>query len=257
MLDKAKGDFVSLASHQLRTPATGVKVLLSLLAEGYAGKLSPEQRDLLMQAYDANERQLRIANDLLNVARLEAGRLELRYKQIELCGWLTEVLTEQEAVIIGRQQKIVYNLPDKKVTAQVDPDRLYMVLDNLIGNASKYSPPNGLITVTVTCTRSRATIAVSDTGIGMARGQLDKIFQKFTRLDNSLSTEAEGSGLGLYLSKSIIDLHHGKIKVKSKPGEGSTFTITIPRYPQGEMPKPSIRKVPYDVSEAARKLLHK
>jgi signal transduction histidine kinase len=257
-LEQAKGDFVSLASHQLRTPATGVKVLLGLLAEGYAGKLSRAQRDLLTQAYDANERQLRIANDLLNVARLEAGRLKLRPKNLDLGKWLKDVLTEHESLIAGRQQKLIYNLPETTVMLQVDQDRLYMVVDNLISNASKYTPPGGTITVTVTDHKSKVQIVVSDTGIGIAKGQLSKIFQKFTRLDNRLSTEVDGSGLGLYLTKSVVDLHKGRITVKSKPGEGSAFTVDIPKGLAEQIPpSKSKRIIQYDVPGAAKKLLHK
>ena len=227
-LETAKGDFVSLASHQLRTPATGVKILLSLLTEGYAGNLTANQKDILHQAYEANERQLKIANDLLNVARLEAGRLKLRKKTIDLGEWMEVSLAEHQSAIKEHSQKLTINLPEKPIKVAADPGRLYMVIDNLVSNASKYTPSGGTITVSLTATKSRACIAVKDSGIGIPENEMPKLFQKFVRIDNSLSSEAEGSGLGLYLVKNIVDLHKGDIKVTSKPSRGTTFKILLP-----------------------------
>lgn len=229
VLEKAKGDFVSLASHQLRTPATGVKVLLGLLQEGYVGTLTKAQNDLIQQAYEANERQLRIANDLLNIARLESGRLHLRKKQLDICVWLADVLEERKPILVRHNQVFVLNIPDKPVIATFDPDRLYMVVDNLISNASNYTKTGGQIQITLSATRQTIRIAVTDNGIGIARRDLSKLFQKFTRIDNRLSSEVEGTGLGLYLAKSIMDLHKGTIRVRSKPEVGTTFTLCLPR----------------------------
>lgn len=228
-LENAKNDFVSLASHQLRTPATGVKMLLSLLTGGYVGKLTDEQLGVVTQAYEANERQLRVANDLLNVAYAEAGRLTLRKRSIDLRDCISRAVAEQLPIVTKREQHLAVELPAKAVRAVVDADRLYLVMENLISNASKYTPTGGDITVSLSTTASHYQIAVTDTGIGIPKNQISKLFHRFSRIDNQLSGEAGGSGLGLYLTKLIVELHKGEIQVHSTTGQGSTFTVLLPR----------------------------
>lgn len=227
-LEVAKGDFVSLASHQLRTPASGVRMLLAMLRDGYAGTLSPEQLRTVEEAYEANERLLRIADDLLNVAKVESGRLVLNKQRIELCLWLKNVVTPQKLLALERRQKMRLEVPKGTAYLSGDPERLAMVLDNLLSNARKYTPPRGHIRVALQAGKRVHKITVSDTGSGMTRAEVARLFGKFTRLDNPASKGSEGTGLGLYLAKSVVDLHKGTIKVRSKPGSGSTFVITLP-----------------------------
>jgi PAS domain S-box-containing protein len=237
-LEEAKGDFVALASHQLRTPASGVRMILALLRDGYMGKLKPEQQASVEQAFEANQRLLRIADDLLNVAKLESGRLKLNPRQLELGNWLKTLLVNQKLLAKERRQKLRLIIPKNLVYVSADPERLAMALDNLLGNARKYTPRGGRITVTLEAGKVTNRIIVSDTGGGMTKQELGKLFGKFTRLDNEVSRGVEGTGLGLYLAKSIIDLHKGSIKVTSKPGLGTSFTIYLPRYKVPRLPRP-------------------
>lgn len=229
LLERAKGDFVSLASHQLRTPASGVRMLLAMLRDGYYGKLNAVQQRSVNQAFEANERLLHIADDLLNVAKLESGRIALNRQDYDLASWLAAVCVQQK--LLAKQHKIRLQLvaPIESVTAYVDKERLTMVLDNLLSNAFKYTPARGVVTVKLAATKRYVNLSVNDTGSGMTRGEVAQLFGKFTRLDNPASRGTEGTGLGLYLVKSIIDLHGGSITVRSKPGIGSLFTVRLPR----------------------------
>lgn len=228
-LESAKGDFVALASHQLRTPASGVRMLLAMLRDGYTDALTPAQLQMVEEAYEANERLLRISDDLLNVAKLEAGRLVLNKQHMELKHWLKTVIAPQKLLARQSHQRLQLEVPKGVWYMHGDPERLAMVLDNLLSNARKYTPPRGRIRVALIPTARTYKLMISDTGSGLTRAEIAQLFGKFTRLDNPSSRGAEGTGLGLYLVKSIVDLHQGTIKVSSKPGSGSMFTITLPR----------------------------
>jgi PAS domain S-box-containing protein len=227
-LERAKDEFISLASHQLRTPATAVKQYLGMMQGGYAGELSDTIIPFLNTAYSANERQLNIINDLLKTAQLESGQYALITEPHDITQLLQEVIEAYKPVISMRQQTLAF----KSTTTDkvgVDASEMKVALSNLLENASKYSPEGSTITVTVKTTPKHATIIVKDQGVGIDGDDINKIFDKFTRLDNELSDTVNGSGLGLYFVKKIINLHSGRITVRSEPHTGSTFTITLPR----------------------------
>jgi PAS domain S-box-containing protein len=226
-LDIAKDEFVSLASHQLRTPATGVKLILSMLVAGDFGPLTPLQQKYLQKAVQSNDRQLRIIEDLLNVARVDAGKMELDFEYLDLVPLLQEAASEHLAIIEGRHQSLHLDLPSQLI-AFADSQKLQMAIDNLISNASKYSSAGGKIGLSLTNDHHQAAIAVSDEGVGISAIDIPRLFTKFTRLDNEVSTSVGGTGLGLFLVKNIVELHYGTIMVDSEKGVGSTFTIKLP-----------------------------
>jgi len=228
-LNKAKDEFISLASHQLRTPATGVKQYVGMLLEGYGGKLSPQQLLLLQTAYESNERQLAIIDDLLRIAHVDSGKVVLKREKLEINQLLKDIIQEQRNSFKLRQQTIDFSPSGQKVMARADRLRLRMVLENLLDNAGKYSPPNKVVRVTITENPQSVAVAITDEGVGIARKDLSKLFLKFSRINNSLSTLVGGTGIGLYWAKKIIDLHNGEINVKSSQGRGSTFTVTLPK----------------------------
>jgi two-component system, OmpR family, sensor histidine kinase VicK len=227
-LERAKDEFVSLASHQLRTPASGVKAFASMLIDGYAGKLNPKQTEFVKKVYESNERQLRIVDDMLNVARADSGHLSIVKAPTDLTALLGKVKGEQEAVAATRHQSIVVHAPAKPVMANVDVDKLRMVVDNLVSNAIKYSHDGSHIEITLAKTATNITVAVTDQGVGIPKRDFKRLFQKFSRIDNELSTLVGGSGLGLYLVKTIVEMHGGQVEVTSTPGKGSTFTVSLP-----------------------------
>lgn len=227
-LGKAKDEFISLASHQLRTPATGVKQYLGMVLEEYAGPVAEAQRRMLDQAYASNEREIAIINDLLKVAQVDAGKVQLKPRPADIGMLLEEIIDGQQSKFDERGQKVELHLPGAEITAHLDPERIRMVLENIVDNASKYTPPGKNIYVGLVKSRNSVIISVRDQGVGIHKKDIDKLFRKFTRLDNPLSVAVGGTGLGLYWAKKIVDLHGGTISVDSVVDEGSTFTVTIP-----------------------------
>jgi signal transduction histidine kinase len=227
----AKDDLLSLASHQLRTPATVVKQYVGMLLQGYAGKLSKQQLAMLDNAYSSNERQLEIINQLLYVARLDAGRITLHTKKTDLTRLLRDIARDFSETIATREQQLTFHLPKRAVTLTVDPHYMRMVLENLLSNAIKYTPEKGSILLEMKRGVQDVTIIVKDNGVGIEQEVQNNIFEKFTRVENELSNDVNGSGVGLYLTKQIVELHGGTIEVQSEPGQGSVFTVRIPHYP--------------------------
>lgn len=227
----AKDELLSLASHQLRTPATGVKQYLGIVLEGYTGDITIEQRQMLQKANASNERQLEIVNQLLHVTRLETGRLVLRFASFNLSNLLEDIINEQKETIKSRGQTFSTTKPNEPVSIKGDEQYLRMAIENLVSNASKYTFTDGKISASLVEAPDRVTISISDTGVGIDEDDHGKLFQKFSRIDNELSVQAGGSGIGLYLTKEVIELHGGTIRVDSEPNSGSTFTITLPKQP--------------------------
>jgi signal transduction histidine kinase len=224
----AKDDLLSLASHQLRTPATVVKQYVGMLLQGYAGEMSKQQLDMLDSAYESNERQLDIINQLLYVARMDAGRIKLRREKTDLAKLLRDVARDQGQAVSERSQQLSFRLPKRPLFAEVDPHFMRMVLDNLLSNASKYTPEGGTITLGVRRIPGQIVLRVTDTGVGIDPSLHDSVFEKFTRVENELSTDVNGSGVGLYLTQQIVRLHGGSIEVKSAINKGATFLVKIP-----------------------------
>lgn len=226
-LDQAKDDFIALASHQLRTPATAIKQFVGMLLEGYAGKLTAEQKDLLGQAYASNERQIRITQDMLSVAQLESGTLKLQPEELDTQELIRSAVVEQQFVIDSRQQKLTVKAKPG-LLIQGDRNLLRMVIDNFISNASKYTPEKGAISITTVRNKNTVEITVTDTGVGISAADQKLLFKRFSRAENKLSTKVGGSGLGLYIAKKIIALHSGFIRISSVVDKGTTFEIVLP-----------------------------
>lgn len=228
-LNKTKDEFISLASHQLRTPATGVKQYLGMVLEGMAGDVTDAQQALLRKAYESNERQLTIVSDLLKVAQIDAGKVRLHRKEVNIAELLTDVIKEQTDTYAIRKQILQFTAPSFKPMAFADPDKMRMVLENVLDNASKYSEQGKPIQVTLTDEDDVIVVAIHDEGVGIARKDMKKLFGKFNRIHNHLSNHVGGTGLGLYWAKEMVDLHGGIIKVNSVLGKGSTFSVYLPK----------------------------
>lgn len=228
-LNRSKDEFISIASHQLRTPATGVKQYVGMLLEGIIGELTPQQQTILQKAYDSNERQLRIVSDLLKVAQVDAGKVRIRKTPGSLTELVADIVREQRSTFERRHQTITVHGIPSDVLVDYDNDSIRMVLENIIDNASKYSLEGTDIIITLRETKDSVEIAVQDHGVGIGPDDIHRLFEKFSRIDNSLSTKVGGTGLGLYWAKKIIDLHDGDITCQSEPGAGTTFTVRLPK----------------------------
>jgi signal transduction histidine kinase len=227
-LNISKDEFIAIASHQLRTPASAVKQYIDLLIEGYAQPLTPEQQGFLQKAKQSNNRQLRIIDDLLQVARIDSESFKLNVETLQIRKIIKDVAEELREKIEAKNQNITYELPKKTIPVDADSSRLKMVFENIIDNASKKSPADSMIQITLRASQGYAMIDIKDQGVGIERKDFPKLFQKFSRLPNTSSIEVSGSGLGLYWVKKILQLHGGDISVKSKLGVGSTFTVKLP-----------------------------
>lgn len=227
-LEVAKDELLSLASHQLRTPATGVKQYLGMVLQGFAGDISDPQRKMLEKAYDSNDRQLRIINEILHLAKIGAGRIVLSKQPTNLSELAADIVNEQMPDIKSAEHTVNLRLRKKPLIINADPHMLRMAIENLVSNAIKYTPSGGEIEVSTRKRKSSALISIKDTGVGVKPEDIDKIFQQFSRLPNEMSQQVGGTGIGLYLAKHLVELHGGQITVDSTPGKGSTFTISLP-----------------------------
>lgn len=230
-LNRAKEDFISIASHQLRTPATGVKQYLGMVVEGFVGEVPKAQMTLLKQAYRSNERQLRIISDLLKVAQVDSGKMKLHLSTVRIDELIDEVIDEQMSTLTERRQKIEFKKGDASAlpVVHIDSDAMRMVMENLVDNASKYSPEGATVRVEITQDEAMLCVAVYDSGVGIEEQDLPRLYEKFTRFDNILSNKVGGSGLGLYWAKRIVDMHGGRIDYRPNHPEGSVFTIVLPK----------------------------
>jgi signal transduction histidine kinase len=227
-LNDAKDEFISLASHQLRTPATAVKQYVGMLQMGYAGQLTKDQLDMLGVAYKSNERQLEIIEDLLRVAKVDAGKVYLDKSYCDVTIQIEKAIEGQESLFNTREQRVVFHKPKTTMMAIIDPKLLLMVFDNVLDNAGKYSKEGKRVIINIRQDKTNTIVTIKDEGVGISKADLQKLFKKFIRIDNPLSTSVKGTGLGLYWAKKVLDLHGGAISVTSKINVGSVFEISLP-----------------------------
>lgn len=228
-INRSKDEFIALASHQLRTPATAVKQYVGMVLEGYAGEVSEEQKRFLQSAYESNERQLQVVNDILRVAKLDLKKITLKLETVNVVKLMQSILHDSASQLANRDQDISLIVPKSPLVSQIDSEYIRMALGNIVDNASKYTPHGKLITIKVARKKyNKIVITVQDEGVGIEEEDLGKLFKKFSRIDNPLSVKVGGTGLGLYWSKEIIQLHGGRIDVESAPGKGSVFSVTLP-----------------------------
>lgn len=227
-LQRTKDELLALTSHQLRTPATGVKQYLGMLVNGYFGQLDPEQATVAHKAYAANERQLEIIDQLLYVAKADAGQILLVTERLDLAGLVREVVDGFYSAANGKSVVLQTKLPPK-LYCKGDPRYVRMIAENLISNAIKYSYTNAVVRITLANRGTSIMLSVKDNGVGIADADIAKLFQKFGRIENPLSRSEGGSGLGLFLAQKLARAHRGSIHVRSRLGSGSTFTLVLPK----------------------------
>ncbi len=227
-LNRAKDEFIALASHQLRTPATAVKQYISLLLNEVVGPVTNDQLQYLQIAFNSNERQLRIINDLLKTAQIDSSLYTLRKQKHDMVEIVKSVVDELEDTFDLRNQTVeIKGL--EKAPIEIDATEMKLVFVNLLDNASKYSYTKTKISITIHKKGTKTLeISVKDKGVGINKQDRARIFDKFTRVDNDLSDTVTGTGLGLYWVERIVGLHNGTISVESERGKGSTFNIRLP-----------------------------
>jgi signal transduction histidine kinase len=229
-LDKLKDDFVSIASHELRTPMTAIRSYAWMAINKSDQPLSDKMKKYLTRVLMSTERLINLVNDMLNVSRIESGRLEVTPKSFDLLALTQEVNEEIMGKALEQGVKI-YIMESKIPQVFADADKVHQILLNLVGNALKFTPKGGNISIGFFADGNMVDISVKDSGTGMNKEDLGKLFQKFGRLDNSYVAAATtgGTGLGLFISKKLVELMHGKIWAGSEGlGKGSTFSFSLP-----------------------------
>jgi PAS domain S-box-containing protein len=226
--DKAKRDFISTVSHELRTPLTSIRGSLGLLAAGAFGALSTEAQSLVTIASSNGDRLLRLINDLLDIDRIEAGGVAFRVRSLELGSLVAQAVTVSQGFAVQYGVALSFTSPGCEAWVNGDPDRLLQVLANLISNAVKYSPRGEIVSVFLTSAGTTHRVGVSDRGRGIPVELRGRIFEKFVQSDSSDARQRGGTGLGLFITKAIVEQHGGSIGFSSQPGAGTTFFFELP-----------------------------
>ncbi len=231
-LDQLKSEFVSMVSHQLRTPLTATKGYLSMALEGAFGAIPEELRDRLSRIYQSNERLTRFVNDILNLARIERDKIEYTFKEINLGALLKGVLEEAAMALKQRGLASALNVAGDLPRIEGDEEKLRQVFSNLLDNAIRYTP-SGKIEISASPKGKQVWVAIKDTGVGMSREDMGRIFDKFSRGKDASRVSTEGTGIGLYVAKRIAEDHGGKIRAESEgKGKGSIFWVELPIPPK-------------------------
>src|SRR5438105_3930849 len=240
-LDKLKSQFLSIASHELKTPITAMSGFVQIAVRRIKRRLGAgrpdevawkKEEETLLEQLEVVQRQTgklaRLVDELLDVSRIESGRLELRMADVDLPELLAEVMRRHQLMATKHELRLQYD-PDRKLGVRGDRDHLEQVLNNLIGNAMKYSPTGGVIDVTVArAGENEVELAVGDHGIGIRPGELARVFGLFYRSPDRDARDVGGMGLGLYITKEIVDRHNGRIWAESELGRGTTFHVALP-----------------------------
>jgi PAS domain S-box-containing protein len=228
-VDRMKSEFVSLVSHELRTPLTSIKGYIDLLVDGDAGELTEEQLEYLEVAKKNADRLVLLINDLLDVSRIEQGRLELHPSPLDLTRLISDVAQSLRPQIEAKDQHLILEVNELLPVVLGDADRVTQIITNLLSNAYKYTPAGGTISVLAQSEeKDFVCVDIRDTGIGLSAEEQSKLFTRFYRAKNRMTQEVGGTGLGLTISRSLVEMQGGEIRVSSAPGEGSTFSFTLP-----------------------------
>ena len=227
-LDEAKDEFVSMASHQLRTPLTSVKGYISMVIEGDAGKISAAQKHLLDEAFTSSERMVHLINDFLNVSRLQTGKFMIDRRPIDLAKVVGEELDSLASNATSRNLKFSYKMPKIFPTLDLDEGKMRQVIMNFADNAIYYSKEGATIDVSLAVDGNRCKFMVKDSGIGVPASESAQLFTKFYRATNARRQRPDGTGVGLFLAKKVINAHGGDVIFESEEGKGSTFGFSLP-----------------------------
>ncbi len=222
-LDETKDEFISMASHQLRTPLTSVKGYLSMVLEGDAGALKPQQAELLKQSFLSSERMVNLIADLLNLSRLNTGRFVIETTPTDLRNVVEAEMAQLHEVAKAKGLELIYERPESFPTLELDENKIHQVVMNFIDNAIYYTLPGGKITVSLIETPSAVEYRVVDNGIGVPKDMQHRLFTKFYRADNARRMRPDGTGLGIFMAKKVVIAQGGAIIFDSEEGKGSTF----------------------------------
>jgi signal transduction histidine kinase len=228
-MDQAKTEFVSLVSHQLRTPLTAINWYTEMILGGDTGPIMPAQKKYLEEIYRGNHRMIELVNTILDVSRIELGTFKMEFVNVDVIQIVQAALLEQQPLIDRKKLKITKKFSDNIPGFLSDPKFLHMIFQNLLANAVEYTPAGGSVSLEI-CLSSAGLlfIKISDTGCGIPKNQEDRIFTKLFRADNVRARDTDGTGLGLYIVKSVVESLGGRIWFDSEENKGTAFYVTLP-----------------------------
>ncbi len=227
-LDRMKSDFVSMVSHELKTPVTVIKGYAQLLHDGIIGEVNERQKDVVGTIVDKTDELTNLISDLLNLLKLETDEFSLELKQVDVQAFLREFVTLQDKYIDTERLQLELEVPEKSIKLRGDEDKLRLVMANLLSNASKFTLGEGKVVITVSEESDGLRFSVVDQGIGVPEGEFEHIFDRLYQVDSTITRHYGGTGLGLAITRAVIHGHRGKIWVESELGVGSRFIFTIP-----------------------------
>jgi PAS domain S-box-containing protein len=227
--DYIKSEFISLASHQLRTPLSTIRWYLEILSDEKNKTLTTIQRESLKEMQFASQRMSNLIDTLLSASRLEGGAINPKAKRVNIAALLRDITEELQSLSKDAKISCDIRIPQKACMVSIDPVLLHVIMQNLFSNAVKYSRQGDTVTIGFKQTARQIKITVADTGIGIPQGEQKRVFERLFRARNAVAIDTDGSGLGLYIAKMILEIMGGSITFKSKENEGTTFTITLPR----------------------------
>ncbi len=227
-LDNMKSDFFSMMSHELRTPLTSIKEGIGLLLEGVGGTVTDKQRRLLTILAEESQRLISLVNSLLDLSKMEAGMMTYHLQPASLSSVIDRAVTELGPLAEAKRIKIEARIREPIPLVKMDPDRILQALRNLVGNAVKFTPDGGRVTLQAAQKNGSVEVAVSDTGPGIAADDLPMIFDKYRQGSSKSAYMLRGTGLGLAIVKHIITSHGGQVWVESEAGQGSSFIFVLP-----------------------------
>ena len=229
-VNRMKSDFISTASHELRTPLTSIKNSISILANGKAGVLNEKQEGLLKIAGRNTDRLTQMIEELLDLSRIESGKLKLQFTDVDLSEMMQHVVATFQSQASDKSIRLNMHKPQNMPKLYTDCGRLEQILCNLVSNAIKYTPDEGLVTLSAQSSRERVEISVTDTGPGLSPDEQKRIFDRFYQVGEEIAATSKGLGLGLYIVKKLVTELRGEISLESQPGKGSRFFFTLPVY---------------------------
>ncbi|MEK9186495.1 MAG: PAS domain-containing sensor histidine kinase, partial [Patescibacteria group bacterium] len=227
-LEDARTNFISIASHQLRTPLTSIKWITELLLAGDIGALREKQKEYVGDLYASSKRMIDLVNGLLNIARIESAEIKIKSETVDLANIYATLLKEFEPLILQKHHSFFLEIKEGFPRFKTDPNIFREVLKNLLSNAIKYTLEGGVIKTGALVNGDEVIISVKDNGLGIPKAQQSRIFQKFFRADNVVRMNTDGTGLGMYIVKSLVELLEGKIRFESEENIGTTFSVTLP-----------------------------
>ena len=234
-IEQIKSDFLSVVSHELRTPLHSIKGFVEIILMGRTGEINELQRDFLTTVKESTTNLQRLIDDLLEFSRMEAGQIKLKPEEIAVREVAARVIDQLGPLAEEGQLMLENRVPESLPNIEADPMRIEQVLTNLVSNACKFTPAGGSVTIEAQDFGNQVRIAVRDTGIGIPQEEQARIFQRFYQVEGGATRSYTGTGLGLTISKFIVEHHYGRIGVESEEGEGSTFFFVLPiKLPQDE-----------------------